>query len=216
MTGVKACATYLLSVPEREGLRLRTVADLARTDWQQRPQIIIDDAQGVRKPDAMVEAYLGMLEAALADSRAVAVLLEDDLRFNRYLGHNLLSWEPIVAAIRGAHLAASLLTVAREPDPRSTNRIVAVPWFYGSEAIVLSRPTLLYVLDHWHEEDGFPDNRISRLASRVTPLLAHRPSLVQHVGIESTLGHAYYGALDFSRDWRATPVAAGAGSTCPP
>ena len=114
---------------------------------------------------------------------------------------------PLILALAGNHLAATLFNCRQCVGDEDTTCVVGdVSAFYGSQALMLGRRTLDYVVKHWRDEDGFPDMRVARLASRVTPPLAHRPSLVQHVGFESTLGHSYIRASDFSRDWRPTGV----------
>jgi len=69
---------------------------------------------------------------------------------------------------------------------------------------VLSRRAVKYIVDHWDEVEGKQDIRISRLAGRLQPMMFyHSPSLVQHVGLESTWGGGFHTARDFDRDWKA-------------
>jgi hypothetical protein len=74
---------------------------------------------------------------------------------------------------------------------------------YGSQAFIISRNAVKFIVDHWAEVDGKQDIRISRLANRLQPLMFyHVPSLVQHVGRESTWGGVFHFARDFDRDWK--------------
>ena len=49
---------------------------------------------------------------------------------------------------------------------------------------------------------GYHDIRMTRLAARVTPLVYHRPSLVQHLAVRSTIGGVRHEAADFDAGWR--------------
>ena len=67
----------------------------------------------------------------------------------------------------------------------------------------MSVATACWILDHWDEQGGFPDIRMSRLAGQRSPVYMHRPSLVQHRQVPSVWGGVAHTAIDFSPDWRA-------------
>ena len=69
------------------------------------------------------------------------------------------------------------------PSPDCPNTEVLSPAeTYGNQALLLSRATVRYALEHWREEVLEVDHKLARLAGRLGPLLLHAPSLVQHVG----------------------------------
>jgi hypothetical protein len=82
--------------------------------------------------------------------------------------------------------------------------LVGHPWeIRGSLAYILSRDTATYVVENWESEGGAHDIRIPRLARRMKkPLLVHCPSLVYHVGYQSTWDENFHQAIDFDRTWR--------------
>jgi hypothetical protein len=60
-----------------------------------------------------------------------------------------------------------------------------------------------HLLKHWGEEVGAADLRMPRIAARICPVYMHAPSLVQHVGGESTWGGPFHQAHDFDQSWKA-------------
>jgi hypothetical protein len=75
---------------------------------------------------------------------------------------------------------------------------------FGSQAFVIAREALKYVIDRWTEVEGMQDIRISRLAGHLQPqMFYHAPSLVQHVGKESVWGGGFHQARDFDPIWKA-------------
>jgi hypothetical protein len=195
----------MLSVPHRSVLRALTLSHLTRTDWDSLPIVHIDTARTARPQHSVIQASFTMLQAALNGDAELLLFLEDDLRFNRSIRHNLEHWLPIVSLHRGQPLFASLYNPGLVIQERgyANNYLVADPaCYFSSQAILLSRTAARYVIDHWSEVPGLPDFRIGRLAAQLTPLLLHHPSLVQHVGFVSCFGHPYLRAHDFSPDWR--------------
>ena len=89
-------------------------------------------------------------------------------------------------------------------DIRNHARIVAPKSVFGSQAFLISRNTVEYVVRHWNEVQGMQDIKISRLAGRLkTPIFYHAPSLVQHTGAQSVWGAKFHQAADFDPTWRA-------------
>ena len=145
----------------------------------------------------------------------VIVFCEDDVIFNRHLRHNLEHWKPLLKVvepeyegfclgfgplIQNEHI---LPHAGQAPeyffgslyDP-TIRELAAFPedhYFiadpeavYGSQCYVMNRKMAEYFVEHWWEVPGMQDIKMSRLAARVTPIYYHMPSLVQHVGINST------------------------------
>lgn len=170
-----------------------------------------------------------LLLHALADGPELFLFLEDDVAFNAQLFANLAAWPPIVGHTRGEHLFASLynpgLTPCTDTEPPEATESYRTSWHparfpqearafetafladhrvaFGSQALVLSRATARYCVDRWDDTHKGTDLRLYSLASRITPLWFHRPSLVQHVQEASTCGSPSHAAADFRTDWRA-------------
>jgi predicted O-methyltransferase YrrM len=196
---------YVLSCPAREAVRKQTLANLAATDWGADAVVEIDRTTHVRLQERQTETALRLLERAVRDAAEFMLFLEDDLDFNRFLRHNLEHWYPIERVPRGGHFFASLYN----PRVRALESGDGLPFFiadrecvYGSQAFVLSAATARHIVDNWEGHIGMQDIKMSRLASAVSPIYYHRPSLVQHVGVESAWGGRYHSALDFQRDWK--------------
>ncbi len=89
-------------------------------------------------------------------------------------------------------------------DVQNHARIVDANSVFGSQAFLISRTALAYIVQHWHEVGGMQDIKISRLAGRwKMPVLYHVPSLVQHVGGKSVWGGHFHQARDFDPYWKA-------------
>ncbi len=123
------------------------------------------------------------------------LFLEDDLDFNRHIRHNLHNWGPVKN--KTVTLASLYNPRVRELacDLRNNARIVEPHSVFGSQAFLISRPTVEYLLRHWKKVDGMQDIKISRLAGLLrNPIFYHAPSLVQHIGVQS-------GVEAFTRPW---------------
>lgn len=196
----------MLSCRVRDDIRTQTLARLGCTDWGDDVVVVMDDEIASRAQDRQERTARRLLEQAAADCVDFVLFLEDDLDFNRHLRHNLRSWEPLLAAGREGNLLASLYdpgVAARRWDPASAFSVAHPGLVYGSQALLLSRATLLRVVAGWETVAGMQDIKISRIAAAEGPVLYHRPSLVQHVQAPSTWGGAAHFATDFDADWRA-------------
>jgi hypothetical protein len=68
-----------------------------------------------------------------------------------------------------------------------------------------TRRMVQYCLEHWFEGPNELDLKLGYLAATARqPFFFHCPSLVQHVGHSSTLGHSFRAAADFDAEWKAT------------
>ena len=196
---------YVLSCPEREQFRARTLDNLARTDWGEKPRVVVDETRCERRQERQEQTALQLLEQALADEAALVLFLEDDLEFNRHLRHNLEHWAPLARA-SDDHFFASLYNpsvLARRRDAERAFFVAEPECVYGSQAIVLAEATVRHVRERWHDVPGMQDVKLSRLAAPLCPLYYHAPSLVQHVGVVSAWGGRYHWANDYDAEWRA-------------
>lgn len=194
----------MISCPERDRVRRRTLNSLRRSDWGGTPLLVFDSRKGgtpVKR--TMNSAYLA-LQGGLDQMAEYILFLEDDLAFNRHIRHNLNRWRPLQG---DALTLASLYNPSiREQacDIRSNARIVDPYAVWGGQAFLMSRDTVEHVVRHWREFKSNHDLRIPRLAGQLgKPILYHAPSLVQHTGRKSTWGGCFHQAKDFDPDWRA-------------
>jgi ADP-heptose:LPS heptosyltransferase len=195
----------MISGVNRNKTRRQTLDNLARTDWDGAPLLVqIDDgdADGYRERETQC-AYLA-LKKGLEHGADYILLLEDDLDFNRHLGHNLQNWGPLKAGV--VTLASLFNPKVRELacDLRNNARIVNSNEVFGSQAFLIANDTVQYIVRHWDEVAGGQDIKISRLAGRQRkPIFYHAPSLVQHIRTPSALGASFREAMDFDPNWKA-------------
>ena len=202
---------YMISCASREEQRRQTIANLRTSDWDEEPVVVLDRSTSPVPVQRIVETALALLQRADADGSPLILFLEDDLEFNRHLRHNLEAWPPLRRLQPGEHFFASLYNpgIAAYRSDAVDGYFIAVPaGVYGSQAFLLSRETVRYLVDHWHERREPIDHRMARLAARVSPLYYHGPSLIQHVGYQSVWGGWYHSARDFDANWRAESVVA--------
>ena len=198
-------AATMISCQERDQLRRRTLKNLAKTDWGDLPlHIQFDTPGGGNSHQRQVQASYLALKKSLGFRADYILFLEDDLDFNRHLRHNLCHWSPIR---RGAVTLASLYNPQFRDtawDVRSNTRVVDANAAFGSQAFLLSKETVEYVVRRWDDAAGLQDIRIFRLAGRLgSPIFYHAPSLVQHIGVSSTWGGGFHQAFDFDPVWKA-------------
>ena len=201
-SGVKI-EPIIITCPERAQLLERTLADFRRTDWQVMPHLQMDESRSDDRRHRQTQNAKRALEWFIAESDAeFALLMEDDLEFNRNLYWNLERWTPFVSAsLHFGSLYNPNIRRLRESD----DHFVADPSAcYGSQASVLSRSAASLVLREWESVVGMQDIKFTRiLGAAGISLFYHQPSLVQHVGLESAWGGGFHQTGDYDRAWRA-------------
>lgn len=207
----------MISCGARRALLERTLASLRASDWGDRPvHIQIDSSPDPSPKVRQTDTALAALQAALRAPATHVLFLEDDLIFNRHLAHNLANWPPIA---NGVAVFASIYNPGIRPlacSFRENFSLCSPESCFGSQAFIIARDALKYIIEHWNEVDGMQDIRISRLAARLqSPMFFYSPSLVQHVGVESVWGGGFHQARDFDPDWKAAPLEAGSSQTHP-
>ncbi len=196
---------HMLSVPYRAYVRELTLSHLSRTDWSYVPTVHVEPGAPDGLGDSLIAAYLAMLRAALEGEADLVLFLEDDLRFNQSIRHNLQNWIPLASMRRDKPVFASLVNpgVAVRERKYEGNYFVADPkCYYSSQAYPaieadgrLRRAPL--VGGGWLS--GFSDQRSSS-ADRPA---ANALSLARRTRrILSGFGRAYVRADDFRPDWR--------------
>jgi hypothetical protein len=203
--GPPRLTSLMITTPERRQVREATLADLATTDWADLPlEVLVDPDTDSDRPGRIVRQGLRALTRFLAGPADYLLFLEDDLRFNRHLRHNLERWRFLRA--RRVTLAGLFNPGLRELayDVRSHAIAVDPLGTFGSLALLISRPTADHAVRHWNLHELPLDLRLPRLAADLgLPIYYHAPSLVQHVAAPSTWGGYPYQAIDFDPSWKA-------------
>jgi len=195
----------MISCLERTDFLCKTLKNLARTDWDAASVHVQMDAETVEDHrDRQTKTAFRALQWSLGTEADYVLFLEDDLAFNRHLRHNVERWRPLrngevaLAGLYNPNLRESAY------DLENQALVVAPHSVFGSQAFLMSKSAVAYVVGHWNQVEGMQDIKISRLASRLKyPLLYHCPSLVQHVGSSSVWGGPFHQASDFDPHWKA-------------
>lgn len=194
-----------------------TLARWARTDWPVAPRVHLDpvaeneappwgtSARGTR----LTEAFAGMLRAALAEpgeDQDWLLLLEDDLEFHPHLARHVTRW----AALQDERCwFASLFNSgvrSRSLADVPVHSFAAESLSYlGSQALLLRRGAAQEALARWDSLTGLQCQRLATLFGPERPLWVHRPSLVQHVAVDSSWGARVKHAVDFDPAWEPAP-----------
>ena len=193
----------VITCPERAQMLKQTLANFGETDWTEPPHIQMDDLQSEDRRARQTRNVQRGLEWYLTESDAdFALLLEDDLEFNLHLRWNLERWSPMV----DGHLAfGSLYNPNIRRLSEGSDYFLADPnACYGSQAFLLSRDAVAVALRDWESVVGMQDIKLTRImAAAGHSLYYHRPSLVQHLGVESEWGGGFHQTADFDRNWQA-------------
>jgi hypothetical protein len=194
---------FMLSCVDREEARIRTLGNLAATDWGEPCRLVVDTATYSRRESRQETSAKSMLIEGIASRCSYILFLEDDLVFNKYLRHNLMRWGPLT---EGKVNLASLYNPNIRRIEAGRDYFIADPEaVYGGQAFLISRECAQYVVNRYDEVPGLADIKISRLASRLGAIYYHTPSLVQHVGTASILGQPYHYSDDFDASYFSAP-----------
>lgn len=195
------------SCREREAVRNNTIGELSATDWNDPPIVELDDPSLELPLERELLLVLKILRRAVSEQAELILLLEDDLTFNKHLRYNLEAWYPLRKLGRGQHFFATLFN----PGVTFHKFLPALAYgeacpqsMLGSQALLIANATARYMVTCWGVETALhTDLKLRSLAARVCPLFYHLPSLVQHVGRESTWGGPFRCSDDFDRHWKA-------------
>lgn len=196
----------MLSCEERSTVRRATLVSLANAGWPAPVDVVMDDGVGESRIARIHRTWRRVIQrAAQAETRCV-LLLEDDVVFGRYFTHNLLSWPVIHDIPPGGALYASLYNPSRPfivQRPAERYAVAHPKSLWGAQALVMTPNMARYIDVHWDRAPGNPDQRMPVIASRVTPIYLHVPSLVDHAPVPTTWGGIDHAACDFDPEWRA-------------
>lgn len=200
-------ATFAISCEERAATLCATLDRLKATGWPGEPEIVLDDGLGARRIDRIHRTWRRAVRKAAEARSQFVLLMEDDLIFGRWFVENLTDWELLRQVPPGHAFYASLYNpsrpyLMRRPEERY---LVADPRLvWGSQALIMTPCTARYIDTHWDTAEGNPDQRMPLIASRVTPIYYHVPSLVDHAPVPTTWGGIEHSAADFDLEWRAS------------
>jgi hypothetical protein len=194
----------MISCAKRARIRQKTLQSLLSAGWVGPVAVQLEEHYLGSQAKNMTRDTLAGLQRARAKDPDFVLMLEDDLEFNQHFYHNLVAW-PLLAqgqvTLAGLYNPGHRITSYDVPS----NAVVVPPdCIFGSQAFLLSRQCLGYVLEHWDDVEGPPDVKLPRLAGRLgKPIYYHCPSLVQHIGHRSTWGGNFHEAPDYDHEWRA-------------
>jgi ADP-heptose:LPS heptosyltransferase len=204
-------AVCMVSCQARQQLRQRTLAGLAQGDWGRAPLVLVlDEGRFASRKENVAHAGWRALQQCLKAPVDYILYLEDDLGFNRHFRHNLEHW-PLLQ--EGEIAFASLYNPTLPElawDMTRQATLVEARGYYGTQAVLLSRPLAESFVDHWFEGPTELDLKWKNLAMRQNvPFFVHSPSLVQHCGSPSLRGSTYHWAEDYDPEWKSPNVAGG-------
>ena len=204
---------HLLTCARRASVCAETLARWGRTDWPGAPRVHLDPVAEADAPEwgtaargtRLTEAFAGMVRAALAEPGRAGewlLFLEDDLDFHPQLARHVGAW---LALRDECCWLASLFNSgvrARTDLPAQTHAFAAQSVSYlGSQALLLRREAAAEAVRRWDSVTGLQCQRLAFLFGRERPLWVHRPSLVQHVAVDSSWGARVKRAADFDLGW---------------
>jgi hypothetical protein len=187
-----ALEMVMYTCPEREVTRAATLASLAATDWRSDFSIVVDDEPSAPSILRQVRNFWRATTAASQSRASFVVIVEDDLRFNLHLEHNIQS--ALSPGSRyGSHAVTKVLSLYNSNLGHSV----------GTQALVATPYTWLRINNALAARHGWPALLTDAWMREVWPVMAHEPSLVQHAAHRSTLAHPDHRAPDFDPEWRA-------------
>jgi hypothetical protein len=201
-------STLMLSCDDRAAARATTLASLGASGWSWPVEIVLDDGVGSTRIERIRRGWRRVIQRASTTDAEFILLLEDDVVFGRWFADNLASWPLLLEVQPGGAFFASLYNPGRPVVQRRKRERYAVAHardVWGSQAIVTTPATARFIEANWDQAMGNPDQRMPRIASGVTPIYYHLPSLVDHAKVPTTWGGLQHSAVDFDPEWRAAP-----------
>jgi len=198
----------MLTCRQRDAIREHTLESFRATDWTASPCVeVAPDATATQRQHSMSIGVVRLLQRALEQPAHFILFLEDDLRFNYHLRHNLERWLELLRAQPDDLFFATLFNPSGPSigDSAIENTyLVNAKCAFGSQALLLSTATAQHMVQHWDEDvEEHHDFKMYALAASVCPIYCHTPSLVQHMRVPSTWSGPSAYAPDFVCNWRA-------------
>jgi hypothetical protein len=215
--GFPRIGAFLVTYPANAASLALTLESIRASDWGEEPAVVTQPADWPPGWDSGPRNYRRALEAAASDGCDFALVLEDDVRVNRHLRHNLLT-NPLVARDQCDYLSLYIPDLIADPWERREEHLgyrLARPRYAGSNALwsrsrvwgaqglLLSRRFVLAALARWDRLASGQDTRvISVCAEFGLPLWYTAPCLVEHAPLGSAFGTPTAHAPDFDPDFR--------------
>src|SRR5512138_1151287 len=200
-------STFVMSCAARAVELERTIERLRASGWPELPEVVLDDGIGEQAIDRIHRTWQRMIRRAAESPTPYSLLLEDDVVFGKWFPHNLLSWKLLHEPAPSGAFYASLYNpnrpfIVRRPAERFL--VADARFVWGAQALVMTPRMAAFIAANWETAPGNPDQRMPRIAARVTPIYMHVPSLVDHAPARTTWGGIEHSAPDFDPDWRAS------------
>ncbi|HEU5116661.1 MAG TPA: class I SAM-dependent methyltransferase [Isosphaeraceae bacterium] len=207
------CVSYLANRPSLD----QTLEHFRESDWGEEPLVFMQPNDWPRGKPAASRNYRRVLEHAYQSQCDFALILEDDVRVNRWLRHNLTTI-PLIRRDQCDYLSLFMPDLILDPWERQEPHLgyrLAKPMYagpnrmwersriWGSQGYLLSRRFLRIALERWDQLTEGQDTRIITLCSeRKLPLWYTSPCLLEHAPLQSAFGTPTAHAPDFDRDFR--------------
>ncbi len=199
-------AVAMGSCEEREAVRVDTLKRLA--DIGCSPEnvfLAVDQRRFPTRQENITHTGWCALRMALETDAEYVLYLEDDLDFNQHLLRNLSRWGPLTRRELRIGGLCNFGFPELAWDIPDNSCLVHPNQVFGSQAMLLSREMIEFCLEHWGEGRDEFDMKLTSLAIKARqPVFYHCPSLVQHVGRESTIDTDFVVAPDFDAEWKST------------
>ncbi len=208
---------YFVSYPANHASLQKTLASFRASDWGEEPVVFMQPEDWPLGMASSSRNYQRALEHAAADGCDFAVLLEDDVRVNRYLRANLRAI-PLLRRDQCDYFSLFMPDLIASPWERQEEHLgyrLARPLYHGPDRIwtkyrlwgaqgyVLSRRFIREALEHWDGLKGGKDGRVLTICRRrQLPLWYSAPCLVQHAPMRSVYATPFTTAADFREDFR--------------
>jgi hypothetical protein len=207
------CFSYAAN---RESLRA-TVEDFRHSDWGEEPVVFMQPDDWPTGKESASRNYRRILEHAYDDGCDFALILEDDVRVNRWLRQNLTTL-PLLQRDQCDYLSLFIPDLIEKPWQRherhlgyrlakplyaGPNRLWERQRIWGSQAYVLSRRFLRAALERWDSLSEGQDSRVLTICRQLElPLWYTWPCLVDHAPLTSAFGTPPARAPDFAAEFR--------------
>jgi hypothetical protein len=208
---------YVVTYPANAESLRATLASIRKSDWGEEPTVVTQPPDWPTSRESGSRNYKRALEAAEADGCDFALILEDDVRVNEHLRHNLLA-NPLVRRDQCDYLSLFIPDLIADPWERSEPHLgyrLAKPRYTGPNALwereriwgcqgcLLSRRFVCAALDRWDRLIEGQDTRLMSVCSEFQlPLWYTMPCLVEHAPVVSAFGTPAAYAPDFDPVFR--------------
>ncbi|HWG45648.1 MAG TPA: class I SAM-dependent methyltransferase [Gemmataceae bacterium] len=208
---------YCVSYPANHESLQVTLEDFRHSDWGEEPIVFMQPEDWPPGKPSAARNYRRVLEHAYEDGCDFALILEDDVRVNRHLWHNLTTL-PLIRRDQCDYLSLFLPDLIVAPWQRQERHLgyrLAKPLYagpkqiwqrhriWGSQAYVLSRRFLRAALERWNRLGEGQDARVLFICDELQlPLWYTYPCLVEHAPLTSVFATPAAHAPDFDPDFR--------------